>query len=230
MNPFWISEIAERNGEKTLYINPLPDKYCTFDCVFCPIEARTIKKTEDSFAFEGTADFFKKLEDVLKTSHVDKVYILPDGEGLANKDLEAIIHLIKSHGCKVRIITNGYILNNPSYTDIMKQCDEVIGELMTVTEKDFHKLQRPIESYTLSAHVSNMAAFRESYKGVFDLSITLLKNYSDSDAALEFFKAAVRKINPDHVFVESPDEGKLQQAFGVDETVIEAFKEALNNR
>jgi hypothetical protein len=34
MKPFWVSEIEENHGEHILYVNPLPEKLCTFDCVF----------------------------------------------------------------------------------------------------------------------------------------------------------------------------------------------------
>lgn len=230
MRPFWVSEVVERHGEQILYINPLPEKYCTFDCVFCPIEQRTIKKTEDSFTFKETASFMHEVEQILKKSKVDKLFILPDGEGLANRDIKAIIDLGKSYGCKIKIITNGYVLNKHEYKEVLKDCDEVIGELMTTNEIDFQRLQRPIKGYTLEAYVNNLADFRKDFKGAFNLSITLLKNHSDNDKSLEFFKEAVKLIKPNHVYIETPDEGKLQQAFGVDEAVIERFQAELNNR
>lgn len=227
MDPFWISEIEDRKGEKVLYINPLPEKCCTFDCVFCPIEERTINKTEQSFFFEGTKAMLEKLEVILKENKVDKIYILPDGEGLANAELPAIILLAKQAGCKLRIITNGYILNHPLYKDIMLQCDEVIGELMTVREEDFQRLQRPLEGYTLQDYVNNMHQFRKAFKGMFDLSITLLKNYSDDKQALDFFKSAVCLLKPSNIYVETPEEGKLKQAFGVEQEIVDKFKSEL---
>jgi wyosine [tRNA(Phe)-imidazoG37] synthetase (radical SAM superfamily) len=230
MKPFWVSEVLERHGEKTLFVNPLPEKICTFDCVFCPILERTAHKTEDSFHFEGIESLLLEIKSVLMNNTIEKVFIMPDGEGLANRDLESIIKLVKSFGCRVKIITNGYILNHPAYKPLMLSCDEVIGELMTVTEEDFQRLQRPIAGYTLKAYVDNMTAFRQDYKGEFNLSITLLKNHSDSKAALDFFKEAVKRIKPDHVYVETPDEGKLQQAFGVDDATIDKFRSELNHK
>lgn len=228
MKPFWISEIVERYGERTLYVNPLPAKYCTFDCVFCPIEERTSIKTQDSFCFDETADFLLELESILKKGDIDKLFICPDGEGLANADLKEIVNLAKVSGCKVKIISNGYILNYPKYKETLLMCDEVIGELMTVTEEDFQRLQRPIEGYTLKAYLDNMESFRKDYKGEFNLSVTLLKNHSDSETALDFFKDAVFRLSPNNVYIETPDEGKLQQAFGVDEEIVEHFKAELN--
>jgi wyosine [tRNA(Phe)-imidazoG37] synthetase (radical SAM superfamily) len=230
MKPFWVSEVQERYGEKTLYVNPLPEKICTFDCVFCPAQERTINKTDNSFHFKETEVLLQEIESILKSTAVDTVFIMPDGEGLANEDLESIINLIKSYHCKVKIITNGYILNHPKYKQLMLKCDEVIGELMTITEEDFQKLQRPINGYTLKAYVESMAAFRQAYSGEFNLSVTILKNYSDSERALDFFKDAIKLLMPKHVYIETPEEGRLQQAFGVDEAIIEKFKSELNSK
>jgi len=229
MKPFWVSEAIERNGLKTVYINPLPEKYCTFDCVFCPLEQRTAMKTELSFHFEETAELLIELEDRLRNNSVDAVFIMPDGEGLANGDLALIYELVKRYGCKAKIISNGYILNNPLYKKILLQFDEVIGELMTTNEEDFHSLQRPMEGYSLKSYVENMAAFSRDYSGEFNLSITLLKNYSDNEAALRFFKEAARMINPSNIYIETPEEGKLQEAFGVDAATIERFNTELNS-
>jgi wyosine [tRNA(Phe)-imidazoG37] synthetase (radical SAM superfamily) len=75
-----------------------------------------------------------------------------------------------------------------------------------------------------------MAAFRQAYSGEFNLSVTILKNYSDSERALDFFKDAIKLLMPKHVYIETPEEGRLQQAFGVDEAIIEKFKSELNSK
>lgn len=229
MKPFWISDIRDRHGMKTIYINPLPEKHCTFDCVFCPIEVRTAVKTEESFHFDGSAGMLKELENALRANTVDQVFIMPDGEGLANAELADIIAMAKKHHAKVKIITNGYLLNHPLYKDTMLSCDEIIGELMTIKEDDFQKLQRPVAGYTLQSYVENMIDFCRVYKGEFNLSITLLKKYSDSDEALEFFKEAIKKLKPKHVYIETPEEGKLQEAFGVDAATAKRFEKELND-
>jgi wyosine [tRNA(Phe)-imidazoG37] synthetase (radical SAM superfamily) len=96
-------------------------------------------------------------------------------------------------------------------------CDEVIGELAVTNERDFHKLLRPIEGYTLEEYVNNMAEFRKWFSGKFTLDITIIKNYSDSDESVDIFRGMIQKISPDEVYFETPDEDRLKGAFQVSE-------------
>lgn len=226
MKPYWISEIHEENNVRTVYINPLPDKYCSFDCVFCPL-GRTTHKTDNGYRFEGTEDFLIRLRNKLSGEKIDEVFINPTGEGLANSELGKVIELIKSFGCRIKILSNGYVVNRKENRELLWLCDEVVGELMTVTEEDFQRLNRPLEGYTLNAYVDNMAAFNRSFDGQLTLSITLLKKYSDNEAALSFFRDAIDKIKPDNVYFETPEEGKLAEAFGVGSETLEKFQKEL---
>lgn len=226
MKPFSISKTYEENNVRTVYINPLPDKYCSFDCVFCPL-GRTTHKTDTSYKFEGTEDFLIQLRNKLSGEKIDEVFINPAGEGLANSELGKVIGLIKSFGCRIKILSNGYVVNRKENQELLRLCDEVVVELMTVTEEDFQRLNRPLEGYTLKAYVDNMAAFNRSFDGQLTLSITLLKKYSDSEAALSFFRDAIDRIKPDKVYFETPEEEKLRKALGVDEETLDRFRKEL---
>lgn len=52
MKPFSIGEVyLNKNNERIRDINPLPENYCSFDCVFCPL-GRTKVKTDKTFNFK----------------------------------------------------------------------------------------------------------------------------------------------------------------------------------
>lgn len=214
MEGFSISNLYVENGCNVIDINPLPEDYCSFDCVFCPL-GRTAVKTDQMFFFKETKEFINRLEEILHNSKVDIVFINPDGEGLANGELIDIIRLIKEKNIKVRLLSNGYIFNRKEFRETLLMCDEVIGELAVTNERDFHKLLRPIEGYTLEEYVNNMAEFRKWFSGKFILDITILKNYSDSHESVNIFREMIEKISPDQVYFETPDEERLKGAFQV---------------
>ena len=213
MDSFSIGNLYEINGLKTVDINLLPENYCGFDCVFCPL-GRTIVKTNKIFHFEETKEFIKNLSVFLDNNQLELVFI-KNGESLANAKIDDVIKLIKNRDIKVRLLSNGYVLNNSEYRNILQMCDEVVGELAVTTEKDFQKLQRPLEGYTLEKYVTNMLEFRKWFKGKFILDITILKNYSDSYEAVEIFKSIISKLSPDAVFFETPDEEKFKGLFQI---------------
>jgi len=192
--------------------------------VFCPF-GRTIVKTDKTFYFEETKEFINKLTKILDDSKLDVVFINPDGESLANADIQAVIKLIKNKNVKVRLLSNGYILNNNEYRNILEMCDEVVGELAVTNEKDFQKLLRPLKGYTLVQYVDNMSEFRKWFKGKFILDITILKKYSDSDKSIEIFKTMITKLSPSEVFFETPDEERFKGLFQVSKERLKEIKQ-----
>ena len=217
MKPFSISEVyKDKYGFNTVDINPMPENYCSFDCVFCPL-GRTAVKTDKRFIFEETKDFIKRLSAFLELNDVQIVFLNPDGEAMANEELMEIIKLIKGKGKKIRILTNGYLLNRPENKEVLELCDEVIGEFFVASEEDFQKVNRPLKGYTLEEHVNNMVEFRRWFKGKFILDITLIKNYSDSDEAVAKLRDMINEIKPDEVNVETPNKNRFKGTFTVDE-------------
>lgn len=216
MKAFSISEIYLNDiGEKSIDINPLPKNYCSFDCVFCPL-GRTEVKTDKSFDFEETNSFLIKLEKILKEEKIQHVFIDPDGEALANDSILNVIRLIKSYSARLKLLSNGYLMNKDKYKEILNQCDEVVGELAVTSEEKFQKIQRPLEGYSLKEYVSNMKIFNDQYNGKFILDITILKNISDTDEDVEKFRKFIKIINPNEIFLETP-RGKFKSTLGISE-------------
>jgi len=218
MKPFSISKVyLNEHDERVIDINPLPEKYCNFDCIFCPL-GKTQVKTDESHEFEETGTFLEKLEEALTKNSVDMVFIDPDGELFCQSRISEIVDLIKGHDVKIRIISNGYLFNRIDPQAVLNRCDEVIGEVAVTTEEEFQKMQRPLPGYTLESLVSNMSAFNRQYQGKFILDITILKNYSDSAGDIETFRKFIDQIKPDEIYVHTPEKPHLRSAFGIDET------------
>lgn len=213
MENFAIGNVYDIDGLKTVDINILPENYCSFDCVFCPL-GRTVVKTDKTFYFEETKEFINKLSRFLDNNQVDLVFI-KNNESLANAQIKDVINLIKNRDIKVRLLSNGYNLNNSVHRNIIEMCDEVVGELSVTNEKDFQKLLRPLEGYTLRQYIDNMVEFRKWFKGKFIFDITILKKYSDSVESLEIFKNIIIKLSPDEVFFETPDEERFKGVFQI---------------
>lgn len=52
MGKFTYKDIYIEDGKKVLEVNVLPEKYCNFDCIFCPI-GQSPKKVDTQMAFKG---------------------------------------------------------------------------------------------------------------------------------------------------------------------------------
>jgi len=223
---FSYKDLYIEDGRKVLEVNILPEKYCNFDCVFCPI-GRSQHKTDVQRSFPGTDNSIVELENNINALNPDLIFINSKGEALLNDRIDDIIDLIKANGKAVRLFTNGYLLRRSEYMKIANRCDEVVGEIKVLSEEDFQRLQRPIKGYTLAEYISNMAAFRRQYAGRFIFEITIIKGCSDGPGSIEKLKDIIREISPDKIVVAKINDKRFEKKFSITDERLEEISRAL---
>lgn len=229
MGGFSYKDIYIENERRVLEVNILPEKHCNFDCIFCPI-GRSQNKIDTQKSFDEIDSSLKELERMIENTKAELVFINSKGEALVNNKIYNIIDLIKSKGVSVRLLTNGYLLGRDQYIEIANMCDEVIGEIKTITEEDFQKIQRPIEGYTIEEYISNMVSFNKQYKGEFIFEITIIKGYNDDDQSIQKIKDIIKEIFPDKIVITRMNDERFKKKLGIsDERFDEISRVLLNN-
>lgn len=228
MSNFSYKDVYIEEGKRILEVNILPDKYCNFDCIFCPI-GRSKNKVDSQISFNEIDVDLNELENKMEETKADLIFINSKGEALINNKIDKIIRFIKNKGLIVRLLSNGYLLGKDEYKKIANDCDEVIGEIKVITEEHFQKIQRPIEGYTLDKYISNMALFNKQYNGKFIFEITIIKGYNDDEKSINELKDIITKINPDKVIVSRIEEEIFKKKLGIsDEELQKISKEVLS--
>ncbi|BDC01362.1 TPA: radical SAM protein [Clostridium perfringens] len=226
MNNFTYKEVYIEDGKRVLEINVLPEKYCNFDCIFCPI-GRSKNKIDTQKSFDNVDEALIELENMINDTKPDLIFINSKGEALINDKIENIIDFIKSKGVPVRLLSNGYILGKDDYIKIANKCDEVIGEIKVITEEDFKKVQRPIEGYTLHEYISNMTSFNKQYNGKFIFEITIVKGYNDDSESVNKLKEVIKTISPNEVIVARIDDDIFKKKLGISNERFEEISREL---
>jgi len=166
---------------------------------------------------------------MIENTKAELIFINSSGEALVNDKIDDVISLIKDKGLPVRLLSNGYLLGRGEYIEIANKCEEVVGEIKTITEEDFQKVQRPIEGYTIEEYISNMASFNKQYKGRFIFEITIIKGYNDDEESIQKIKNIIKKISPDKVIVARIEEEKFKKKLGITEERFEEISNVLLN-
>ena len=226
MSFFTYKDVYFEEGVKVLEVNLLPEKYCNFDCIFCPI-GRSQNKIDEKVLFEDQEQDIKELLERIDKNEIELVFINSKGEAFVNEKLSEIIDLIKSKNVKVRLLSNGYVLGKDEYRKIANKCDEVIGELKVLEEEDFQKMQRPITGYTIEEYISNMIEFNKQYKGKFIFEITIIKGYNDDQESITKLKAIIKQLQPEEIQVVRLEEEHFQKKLGISDERFEQIKREL---
>ena len=127
MDTFFYKEPYEENGKTVLEVNLFPDKYCNFNCIFCPVSRKlTHKQTAAPVHLEDVTPAIRDLRQRLHDVQPDLVFINSLGEALLLPELESIIDTIHDAGIPVRLLSNGFLYGNPDYARLASRCEEVI--------------------------------------------------------------------------------------------------------
>lgn len=226
MNSFSYKDIYIEDGKRVLEINVLPEKYCNFDCIFCPI-GRSENKIDTQESFGEIDSSLMELGKRIENTKPELIFINSKGEALVNDKISDIIDFIKGKGLPVRLLSNGYILGRDEYINIANKCDEIIGEIKTIKEGDFQKVQRPIDGYTLEEYILSMANFNKQYKGKFIFEITIIKGYNDDNESINIIKNIIKKINPNKIIIVRMDDEKFKEKLGIDDEKFERISNEL---
>lgn len=229
MELFTYKELYEEDGKRILVVNVLPEKYCNFDCVFCPI-GRSPHKPDDIVEFEPADRAIEDLRMRIRSQKPDLVYINSKGEALIHNRISDIIRAIHEEGKPVRLLSNGYLLGREKFMAIANPCEEVIAEIKTARNQDFRKLQRPVQGYTLEQYVENIVSFREQYHGKLLFEVTIVGNYNDDARSVEWLEKTVARIHPDRLMVVGLEGEKFQKRLGVRPERLEEIDRQLQKR
>jgi wyosine [tRNA(Phe)-imidazoG37] synthetase (radical SAM superfamily) len=224
MSGFSYKDIYIEDGRRVLEVNILPEKYCNFDCIFCPI-GRSQNKVDTQKSFDKIDSSLIELESMIENTKAELIFINSKGEALVNEKIINVINLIKGKELPVKLLSNGYILNRPEFKEIANMCEEVIGEIKVISNEDFQKIQRPIAGYTFENHISNMKAFREQYTGKFILEVTILKGYNDDEESIQKTKNIIKEISPSRIIIVRMEDDIFKKKLGITD---ERFEEISN--
>ncbi|MHB1394803.1 MAG: radical SAM protein [Clostridia bacterium] len=226
MGNFTYKDIYIEDGKKVLEVNVLTEKYCNFDCIFCPI-GRSPKKVDTQMTFDGFQESMQDLENMIERTKAELIFINSKGEAFVHDRIAEIIGFIKSKGLPVKLLTNGYLLGDATYREIANMCNEVIGEIKVITEEGFQKAQRPIKGYTLEEYISNMVSFNKQYTGKFIFEITIVKGYNDDKASVQKLKEVIKSLSPSKVIVIRMEDEPFKKKLGISDERYAEITQAL---
>ena len=226
MGSFSHKEIYVEDGKRVLEVNILPEKYCNFDCIFCPV-GRSQNKADEQKSFGDIDSSLIELGHMIENTKAELVFINSKGEALLNNKIIDVIAFIKIKSLPVRLLSNGYLLGKDQYRQIANMCDEVVGEIKVTTEENFQKVQRPVSGYTLSEYISNMADFNKQFKGRFIFEITIIKDYNDDDESIHKIKDIIEKISPDKIIITRIEDERFKKKLGITDERFEVISTAI---
>lgn len=198
--------VPSRRLGRSLGIDLVPHKICTYDCIYCQI-GKTTKKTllrKEYVAREEVLEEVKAFLLEKGDSSIDHFSLSGSGEPTLNSQMRSIIEEIKKlSSTPVAVITNGSLLYKKVVRENLLQADVVLPSLDAVSSEIFIRINRPHHELPIEKIIEGMVEFRKIYKGQIWLEILFCKGVNDVQAELLKMKKAVERIEPDHIHLNT---------------------------
>ncbi|MDY6831348.1 MAG: radical SAM protein [Thermodesulfobacteriota bacterium] len=226
---FIYGPVPSRRLGRSLGVDLVPLKLCTYDCVYCQLgksSSKTVKRLPYRNADTVLAQLFERLK---KIDRPDRITIAGSGEPTLNSGIGAVIAGIKKKtDIPVVVLTNGSLLSNPEVQKDLLPADMVIPSLDAWNPEMFASINRPHRSVDFTTMTEGLVSFSTVYGGQLWLEIFIMDGINASVDDARAFKPLVDRINPAVVYVNTavrpPEESFVKQA---PPALIDAFYRTL---
>jgi len=200
--------IPSRRLGRSLGINNIPPKHCTYSCIYCqagPTDKCRIDRTEfykPDVILEEVKIRLEKLK--AKNESIDFITFVPDGEPTLDINLGYLIEQLKATGNKLAVISNASLLNRKDVRSDLFNADLVSIKVDTVDEKVWRKINRPHGKLRLSEILIGIKEFMETYQGSVFTETMLVNKVNDSIEVVSETAEFIKMISPERSFLLVP--------------------------
>lgn len=190
--------VPSRRLGRSLGVDVVPFKTCSFDCIYCQL-GRTTKKTVERREWVPLEGVLDELHSKL-AFEPDYITLGGSGEPTLYSRIGELIDGIRSMtDIPVAVLTNGSLLWKEEVRDQLRNADLVIPSLGAGDKTLFRAINRPYPAITFERLLDGLTAFRQEFQGKYWLEVFLLAGYTSINAEVKKIAKKAKEIGPDLV-------------------------------
>jgi len=180
--------VPSRRLGRSLGINHIPPKHCTYSCRYCQvgpthhqeIERRTFYKPEEIFR-----DVTRRVEALREQGEaVDFLTFVPDGEPALDRNLGATIDALRPLGLPIAVISNASLIWREDVRSDLAKADWVSLKVDSVDAATWRMLNQPHPGLELDAILQGIRTFAGVYRGALASETMLVAGLNDGAAGV----------------------------------------------
>lgn len=176
--------VPSRRLGRSLGINHIPPKACTYGCVYCQVGATTDRdpRPRPFYPPEEVARQVAERVHAVRAAgeSVDYLTFVPDGEPTLDLGLGETIERLRPLGIRIAVISNASLIWRPEVAAALSTADWVSLKVDTVDEPTWRRLNRPHPSLDLSAILEGIRRFAGVFAGVLAAETMLVAGVNDA--------------------------------------------------
>lgn len=196
--------VPSRRLGRSLGIDLVPYKVCTYDCIYCQL-GRTTDHTLQRDEYVDTQEVLGEIEVWLdQDGEADYLTFSGSGEPTLHSRLGEMISTVQAMtDIPVVVLTNGSLLGQEQVRHQVGCADLLIPSLDVATPADFTRVNRPAAGLQIDQIIAGLHEARLACAGQMWLEVLLVEGYNDSVDKLEALRAVIDYIEPNKVQINT---------------------------
>jgi wyosine [tRNA(Phe)-imidazoG37] synthetase (radical SAM superfamily) len=200
--------VPSRRLGRSLGINNIPPKVCTYSCVYCQL-GRTIKMRVERGAFYEPEEILKSVQDKIEKAReageaIDYLTFVPDGEPTLDVNLGREIELLRPLGIKIAVITNSSLVGREDVREGLLGADWVSLKMDATQREIWRKIDRPHGSLQLTSILDGALEFAREFKGELVTETMLVQGVNDGDDQIRDVAGFLARLEPATAYLAIP--------------------------
>lgn len=200
--------VPSRRLGRSLGINNIPPKTCSYACIYCQL-GRTLQLQTERAAFYDPVLLFdevaKRLDAVRSAGeNVDFLSFVPDGEPTLDLNLGRLIELLRPLGSEIAVITNSSLVWRPEVRDELATADWISLKMDTVRDETWRRMNRPHGRLRLAEILDGALALASAFDGRLMTETMLVEGINDRQEHVEELAMFLARLGPETAYLAIP--------------------------
>jgi len=200
--------IPSRRLGRSLGINNIPPKFCSYSCVYCQVGLTTQISVEPQEFYSPMIIYTEvrdRLEDLkFNKERIDYLSFVPDGEPTLDVNLYETIQLLQDFGIKIAVFTNSSLIWKKEVQEALKLADYVSVKIDAINESTWKHINHPALSLNLNKILDGIMEFKEIYNGTLVTETMLIDGMNDNEDELIKVAHFIVKVDPEIAYLTIP--------------------------
>jgi wyosine [tRNA(Phe)-imidazoG37] synthetase (radical SAM superfamily) len=223
--------VPSRRLGRSLGINNIPPKICSYSCVYCQL-GRTLNMQAERKVFYKPGELLKAVEKKVKDAkdkgeQIDYLTFVPDGEPTLDINLGKEMELLKPLGIKIAVISNASLVWQKDVRNDLYKADWVSLKIDAVSKDIWRKINRPHRVLQHDKILDGITEFSQIFTGKLATETMLIQDVNNNVEELEKianFIISLKNVKsyisiptrpPAEKWVKSADEHAVNKAYQV---------------
>ncbi len=233
---FVYGPVPSRRLGRSLGINNIPPKRCSYSCVYCQL-GRTVSLQTDRRIFyqpQEIADSVRNKVTLLRANDeiINYLAFVPDGEPTLDINLGRMIDLLRDLNLKIAVITNASFIWNEDVRHDLQKADWICLKVDAVTQEIWRRINKPGRKTDINDILAGILSFAELFHGELNSETMLIRGINDSEDEISKIAEFLSQLKLSKAFLAVPTRPTAESIEPTTEQILntsyQTFKEKLN--